>query len=53
VTIHLKDRGRKFSNGEEDLWYSRAFGPKRNLMSLSFKFQPLDGLKMTKYEFAV
>ncbi len=22
-------------------------------MSLSFKFQPLDGLKLTKYQFAV
>jgi hypothetical protein len=49
----MKDRSKKFANHGEDLWYSRAFGPKRNLMSLSFKFQPLEGLKMTKYEFAV
>jgi hypothetical protein len=53
VTVLLKNRGAKFTVHSEELWYSRAFGPKRNLMNVSFKFQPLEGMKFTKYQFAV
>lgn len=43
VTVHLKNRGVRATAEEED-WYCRAFGPKRNFMSIRFKYAPIDGL---------
>lgn len=36
VTICLKDRGQNYRNKEEDDWNTRAFGVKRNLMTIQF-----------------
>lgn len=52
-TIHLKNRDVRPSSDEED-WYNRAFGPKRNFMTLRIKYAPLDGMfKQKRHWFAV
>lgn len=43
INVHLKNRNVRASNEEED-WYCRAFGPKRNFMSIRIKYAPIDGL---------
>lgn len=42
VTIYLKDKREQYPDSEHELWYARAFGPKRNLMTITFKYTPLD-----------
>jgi hypothetical protein len=35
--VQLKDKGKFQSNFDEEDWYTKAFGAKRNLMKINFK----------------
>jgi hypothetical protein len=37
VTVYLKDKGKPHSSFEEEDWYTKAFGAKRNIMKINFK----------------
>lgn len=37
MTVQLKDKGKTYSSIDEEDWYMRAFGAKRNMMKISFK----------------
>ncbi len=47
VTILLKNKNVRASSEEED-WYCRAFGPKRNFMTVRIKYAPIDGIFKAK-----
>ena len=36
------------ASSEEEDWYCRAFGPKRNFMTVRIKYAPIDGLFKAK-----
>jgi hypothetical protein len=44
-TVQLKDKAKVFVSLDEEDWYIKAFGPKRNIMKIIFKVEHNNLLK--------